>query len=106
MKQLRVKLTYDEVQAIDYLLGTACNSTFAASKNYADLAAFTLLIEFCLKKLKPHTYIRFDKQKGISIPIPVAYALVYYWQLSPMDESYERNVLQNIIFQIGPKLVC
>jgi hypothetical protein len=105
MKQLKVKLSYSEIQAMDYLLGTGFNATFVGSKNYADKAVFALLIEFALKKIKPHTYMRFDKPKTVGIPMPVACALMHYWQHTHVSDPYQQNVLRSIVFHIEPKIL-
>lgn len=105
MKQLKVKLKFDELQAMDYLLGAGFNATFVGSKNYADKAVFALLIDFGLKKIKPHTYIRYHKPKTFSLSMPVACALMHYYQHTHVADPYQQNVLRTIVLNIEPKLI-
>ncbi len=104
MQQIKIKLKFSEVQVMDYLLHTAVHQ-LETKNNYANKTVMALLIDFGLKRIKPLTYMHYTKPKGVSLPIPVACALVHLWQNIQLQDAYMLNVIRTIILNIEPKLI-
>lgn len=102
MIKIKIKLTYDELMAIDYIL--TCNGHLAIDHldTYHAKATMALLIEWWLAKLKPRTYIRYSGSKSLTLTLPVACALMFYYHRTDIVDPYVANVWRSIALTIDP----
>lgn len=101
MKQIKLKLKYDELQALDRII---TNNLHIESADYAEKSVMALLLDFVCKKIKPHLYFRYDKTKTITLNTAVACAMMYLHQISETTEPYCTALMIRITSQIGPKM--
>lgn len=103
MRKLKLKLKFDEMQVLDFITSIAVADIHA--QTYADKAAVALIVDFNLKKIKPHTYIKYDKSTGLSLSMAEAFALVFIYQNIIITDAYQLNVMRTIITGIEPKII-
>lgn len=96
MKKIKLKLTYDEIMAIDATVSAYEHTQFLHIRDYAQKSATALLIEWWLAKLKPKTYIRYHGEKTLAISLPVACALVSFYHTINVNDIYVNNVWREI----------
>lgn len=107
MKKIKLTINYDGLKAIDEVISSYEHVQFLHIRDYAQKASMALLIEWWLAKLKPKTYIRYHGEKTLSVTLPVACALVAFYNTININDIYVDNVwreLTTIIDQQIPKL--
>jgi hypothetical protein len=103
MSKIKVKLKFTEMQVMGYLLTQ--KSYEIHQGNYANKAVIALLVDYGLKSIMPHTYMSYAKAKALSMPIPVACAIIHFFQSIDIDDPYQLNVLRTVVMTIEPKLL-
>lgn len=103
MRKVKLKLKYTELQVMDHLLTEKVHELDLS--NYANKAVLALLVEYGLKQLKPHTYMRYDKPKAITMPMAVACAIIHFYQSVTIHDMYTQNVLRTIAMHIDQKIL-
>jgi hypothetical protein len=101
MKQIKLKLKYDELQALDAII---TNNLGMPSKHFADKCVMATLLDFVCKKIKPHLYFKFDKTKTITLSPAVACAMMHLHQINTINDPYCTSLMIRITHHIGPKM--
>lgn len=101
MKQIKIKLNYDELQALDAIITNFLDISFST---YAEKATMALLLDFVCKKIKPQLYFKFDKTKTITLNYAVCYAMMHLHQTNSIKEPYIVALMIKVATQIGPKI--
>jgi hypothetical protein len=100
MKQIKIKIKYDELIALDAIINTYID---IPTTSYASRCIAALLIDWSCKKLKPLQYFRYDKPKTISLSMAIACAIIHLRTSIALLDPYQNNVLDRIIQIIHPK---
>ena len=101
MKQIKLKLKFDELMAFDKII---TNNLNIHTDDYAEKCVMAMLLDFVCKKIKPHLYFRYDKTKTITLSPAVSCAIMYLHQFNTIDEPYCMALMINITSHIGPKM--
>ena len=101
MRTVKIKLNYDQLQALDNIIGNMLQYNIS---DYSDKCVQATLLDFTCKKIKPHLFFKFDKTKTITFTPAIGYAMMYLHQLSDIEEAYCLALMITITEQIGPKL--
>jgi hypothetical protein len=102
MRKIKVKLKYSEMQVMDHLLTDTVHEL--DKRSYANKAVMALLVEYALRSIKPHIYIRYDKPRNITMPIAVACGIIHLYQSIEIADMYQLHVLRTVVINIEPKI--